>query len=78
MSLAAWGGGGTEFAIVLVDAGESEAAEKAVWPGKLLMNQPLIQGELEVPQVVSIAAHPLDPAEGREAALATSDPDASH
>lgn len=69
--------GGAEFAIVLVDAGEAEAAEKAVWLGKLLMNQPLIQGELEVPQVVSIAAHPLDPAEKPEAALATSDRDAS-
>ena len=46
MSLAVWGGG-TEFAIVLVDAGEAEAA------------------------------HPLDPAEEPEAALATSDRDAS-
>ena len=32
--------GGAEFAIVLVDAGEAVAAEKAVWLGKLLMNQP--------------------------------------
>ena len=36
MSLAVWGG--AEFAIVLVGAGEAEAAEKAVWPGKLLMS----------------------------------------
>ena len=41
------------------------------------MNQLLIQGGLEVPQVVSIAARPLDPAEEPEAALATSDRDAS-
>ncbi|MED5574491.1 MAG: GGDEF domain-containing protein, partial [Pseudomonadota bacterium] len=69
--------GGAEFAIVLVGAGEAVASEKAVWLGKLLMNQLLIQGGLEVPQVVSIAARPLDPTEEPEAALATSDRDAS-
>ena len=70
--------GGAEFAIVLVGAGEAVASEKAVWLGKLLMNQLLIQGGLEVPQVVSIAARPLDPTEEPEAALATSDRDASY
>ena len=69
--------GGAEFAIVLVGAGEAVASEKAVWLGKLLMNQLLIQGGLEVPQVVSIAARPLDPTEEPEAALAKSDRDAS-
>ena len=69
--------GGAEFAIVLVGAGEAVASEKAVWLGKLLMNQLLIQGGLEVPQVVSIAARALDPTEEPEAALATSDRDAS-
>ncbi|MEC7574577.1 MAG: hypothetical protein VX973_06775 [Pseudomonadota bacterium] len=41
------------------------------------MNQLLIQGGLEVPQGVSIAARPLDPTEEPEAALGTSDRDAS-
>jgi len=68
--------GGAEFGIVLVGAGEADAAEKADWLQKLLVHQPLIRDGQEIHQVVSIAVHPLDPAEEAEAALATSDRDA--
>ena len=51
-----WPFGGCGICNCLSWRRRSGGGEKAVWLGKLLMNQLLIQGGLEVPQVVSIAA----------------------
>ena len=72
MSLAVWG---AEFAIVLVGAGEAEAAEKAVWPETA---DELTAHKANRSPAGRVDCRPsADPAEEPEAALATSDLDAS-
>ena len=67
--------GGAEFAVVLVGSNVDKSEEMAVLVGKLLSNQPFIDGNMRIPLEADVAVHALEVDEEADAALAGDDRD---
>ena len=67
--------GGAEFAVVLVGSNVDKSEEMAVLVGKLLSNQPFIDGDMRIQLEADVAVHALEVDEEADAALAGDDRD---